>query len=796
MFLSDEKIENLFKIMTKKVDKNGNGFTPLGFQKKIIHAQLNEGRNVILHAPTGAGKTLAALAPFYISKYLCKEIDFPGQSIYVLPMRTLAYSLADEARDMSYLWKIKVQTGEVQEDPFFIEGDVIFTTIDQALSGALTIPLSLPFRLANINAGVWAGSYLIFDEFHLLDPNRSFQTTVHLLKQLCADMKLTRFTIMTATLSRELREILAKELNAEHIKVTKKDLLQIKSQYKKKRKVITHASCLCANEILEKHRYKTIVIVNQVDRAITIYKEILKNQPIDTEVFLLHSQLLSDERKSIENKLKEYFGKNRNNKKTILIATQVIEVGIDITSDVMLTEISSAESFLQRIGRNARFEGEEGTVHVYSLNKNDSNRPWLPYEKDEITEAEIYLQNACGAYFDYSKSNEMINNLYSLKDKGLWQKVKLEKKNHEGIMAEAFQNHNKALSGKLIRNIESVSIIIHDHPPEDENIYLFETVSFPLGKMKGFVANLEKTATKFQGMIRRIVYEEDKLLFKNIENVNDVHNLDYIIIHPSMASYEENIGLMLGEPSLNKSYRFPAKNNEKILKRYSYKMDTFEEHIHACLLAYKQICFPKCEYTINRFGELFKLTKVNMNRIIDFVIVMHDTGKLSKKWQSIAMDIQLQAIADFNNETLLAHTDNPSGKRVGFPNHSVLGAVIAYFLFKTNEKYYEISHSVLTSIAHHHSSNAVTLDLQKHFKGIGILQKLLREIDWHFTTEELKQIIETSLKKIEHKKDWTNQWVYWHVDPVLYWLYLFLVRQLRISDQRSFDFIEEVTTNR
>ena len=796
LFLSDEEIDHLFMKMTQNLDKNKQGFTPLNFQRKIIHTHLNEQKNVILHAPTGAGKTLAALSPFFISNFSGHDIDFPKQSIYALPMRTLAHNLAQEAKNISDLWKVTIQTGEVQEDPFFIEGDVIFTTIDQTLSGALTIPLSLPFRLANINAGVWPGSYLIFDEFHLLDPTRSFQTTVHLLKQLCTDMQLTRFTIMTATLSRELREILSKELNAVHIEVTEDDLLQIKSQYKKKRRVVTHSNCLNGAEILAKHKNKTIVIVNQVDRAMALYREINEKKPTDTEIFLLHSRLLSDERKGVEDKLNEYFGKHRNNKGTILIATQVIEVGLDISSDVMLTEISSAQSFLQRIGRNARFEGEEGTVHVYSLNDNDDSQPWLPYEKEEVAVTETYLQNNNGSYFDFFMSNTMIDAICGKRDKDIWQKIKLNQQLFKERMADAFYTHEKGLSGVLIRKIKSVSVLVHDNPPNDESIYLYETISFPIGKIKGFVADLIKAKTDFNDKIQKVIYKEE-LSLKNVENVDDIRDFDLIIIHPSLALYEENIGLTLGKGSKNEDYKFPIKNDEKILKRYIYKVDTFPEHIKACLFAYTYICYPKLIFTIKRLSKLFNLSVEDIKKIVDFVIVMHDAGKLSKEWQTKAMSIQREVNPNYKKEILLAHTDNPSGKRGGFPSHSVLGAVLACYLVKADGKYQKTSQAVLTAIAHHHTAIVEMLEWKEQpIKGLATLQRLLKEVGWDFTIDEMKNNFASGLKTAKYKKDWKNQWCYWHVEPYSYWLYLFLVRQLRISDQRSFNYIETIRNQR
>lgn len=795
-------MDSLFHMMTRKLgNKHNKGFFPLGFQKQLIDAHLNKRKNVILHAPTGAGKTLAALAPFYISKSLNGEIDFPNQTIYILPLRTLAHSLAEEAEQATNQWTVKTQTGEVQKDPFFSDGDVVFTTIDQALSGALTIPLSLSTRLSNINAGAWVGSYLVFDEFHLLDINLAFQTTVHLLKQLCVDMPLTRFTIMTATLSREMRKFLAKELNAVHIEVTEEDLPQIKSQYQKKRKVITHSTTLNAGEVLKRHQNKTLVIVNQVDRAISLYVDVVKRNPIDTKVFLLHGQLLSDERKDVEKKLKEYFGKNCNRKKAILIATQVIEVGLDISSDVMLTEVSSGRSFLQRIGRNARFENQEGTVHVYSINYPDNNQPWLPYEKDDVKATERYLQSYLGFSFDYARANEMMDTLYCEIDKKTGVMLKLNEESFTSQIAEAYSTHKKGLAGRLIRDIQNVSVLLHYNPPTDESLYLYETISISLGKMKGFVSKLNKASTAFHGKVKKIVYDkDDKLVLQNIKGVDDIHSYDFIVIHPSLATYEKNVGLLLGKPSSDETYCFPLKNDDKIIKRYSYKMDTIEEHIRACLMAYRERCYSKNKYAIKAIAQLFHLSEEDIKRLIKFVIVTHDMGKLEKAWQDKALNRQLEYDPMFSLDTALAHTDNPSGKKVHFPDHSILGAVMAYYLLQVDGKYSHMMRAILTAIAHHHSPTvtgkkyADESNSSKSIKKAGVLLPLLSEIKWDISTDQYVSTLKKAVKIYEGEKEWKNKWSNWGAGHRSreYWLYLFLVRQLRISDQNSFDYIPAI----
>jgi CRISPR-associated endonuclease/helicase Cas3 len=148
--------------------------------------RLLEGENLVLVSPTGSGKSWAALLAFIYARR--HGIPFADRLIYAFPLRTLTTALYLQYG--KYLkqenLKATLQIGGMERgegDPFF-EGDIIFTTMDQLLSGYIGVPVCLPRRLANMPAGALIGSCVVFDEFHLLEPDKALATTLDLAEQL------------------------------------------------------------------------------------------------------------------------------------------------------------------------------------------------------------------------------------------------------------------------------------------------------------------------------------------------------------------------------------------------------------------------------------------------------------------------------------------------------------------------------------------------------------------------------------------------------------------------------------
>lgn len=252
------------------------------YQQRVKELLLS-GRSVVLQAPTGAGKTYAALAPFLDSINILPPERFPQQCIYSVPMRVLANQFYRVYISMGKKASISValQTGEFAEDPEFTS-DLIFTTIDQTLSSLLGVPYGLSQGQSNLNVGAILGSYLVFDEFHLY-PEESIGTLLELLRTL---NHITPFLLMTATFSTTMLNQLASWLGAEVVRLEDKEVQHIETQggivQRKSREYHVKDTLLTAKEVLQTNSQRTLVICNTVERANYLYDTLINEgyQPV------------------------------------------------------------------------------------------------------------------------------------------------------------------------------------------------------------------------------------------------------------------------------------------------------------------------------------------------------------------------------------------------------------------------------------------------------------------------------------------------------------------------------------
>jgi CRISPR-associated endonuclease/helicase Cas3 len=131
----------------------------------------------------------------------------------------------------------------------------------------------------------------------------------------------------------------------------------------------------------------TLVVCNTVERACGTY-DALRREEATGELELVHSRFRPAERELWRER---FLSREACNPKTdrIIVATQVVEAGVDISAGCLVTELAPWSSLIQRFGRCARFGGD-GKVLVVDRGRDDASA--APYRAEELVSAWESLQ--------------------------------------------------------------------------------------------------------------------------------------------------------------------------------------------------------------------------------------------------------------------------------------------------------------------------------------------------------------------------------------------------------------------
>ncbi|MEO0022322.1 MAG: CRISPR-associated helicase Cas3' [candidate division WOR-3 bacterium] len=353
-----------------------------------------KGFPLLLRAPTGSGKTEVAVAPF-LAQFLNRRFTIAPRLIYVLPMRVLADSLAQRiekyAQAISPHITVKVQHGDVSMSPFFV-ADIVVTTLDQFAYGFARASQQVGRHL-DLPAGAIAGSLVVFDEVHMYRDEFTFAVLRALMEIL--DRSRIPFVVMTATMPRSLEESLFENIRRNGQALTGDVRLNNRLEVKIEDQPLVSADVGIDDQLEDIiRRQRTLIILNQVSRAQKVYN-FLSSRLGEERVVLLHSRFTRADRKRHEERALGILPSKRNGrlvipeKAGVVIATQVLEAGIDFSAELLLTEIAPADALVQRAGRCARYENEQGRMMIFNLP--DEEQSHLPYEQQVLERTREWL---------------------------------------------------------------------------------------------------------------------------------------------------------------------------------------------------------------------------------------------------------------------------------------------------------------------------------------------------------------------------------------------------------------------
>jgi CRISPR-associated endonuclease/helicase Cas3 len=400
------------------------GHVPRPYQHQLANGRWPESRVV----PTGFGKTAAVLAAF-LWKRAGEDSETPRRLIYCLPMRTLVEQTVEAATqwiaaarhrldlDVSLDVRMGGAADAGRKIPAWIlqpeTPAIIIGTQDLLVSAALmrgygTSRYRWPVDFALLhNDALW-----VFDEVQLTGATLATSAQLEAFRRRCGTGQQSRSFWMSATLDPAWLKTVdfTPAGTARAHDLSEADLAAMKQLWRARkslRSLIAPTQSgrtkddakAYAQAVADMAREQTgagettIIFANTVTRAQAIYA-LLGEEPGAPERLLVHSRFRAGERaKLVRDRLRASVSPAGR----IIVTTQALEAGIDITCAAMIAEIAPWSSLVQRFGRcNRNGECGERGGRVWWVDLPDSLAQ--PYSPVELADARLKLAglSACG----------------------------------------------------------------------------------------------------------------------------------------------------------------------------------------------------------------------------------------------------------------------------------------------------------------------------------------------------------------------------------------------------------------
>ena len=348
-----------------------------------------------MRVPTGAGKT-AAVVLSWLHRLSEGHPDAPRRMVYCLPMRVLVEQTVEQARQWIAALKLPVGVatlmgGEMEEEweirperPHIIVG-----TQDMLFSRALNRGYAMSryrwpahFGLLN-NDCLW-----VCDEVQLMGDGLATSAQLAAFRERFGTFGNCPTIWMSATIDPKMLRTVDMPGDPVEFKLREDDLAREDLNRRLTAlKIFAKAPDDCntaqglARFLAERHSpgTQTIAVVNTVARARDVFDYLRKIVGNAVPCNLLHSRFRPSEKR----RWAEIFKAEIPSEGRVLVATQVIEAGVDISSSLLITDLAPWSSMTQRFGRCNR-AGEYDTAHVFWI---DSRPKVEPYEADELERA-------------------------------------------------------------------------------------------------------------------------------------------------------------------------------------------------------------------------------------------------------------------------------------------------------------------------------------------------------------------------------------------------------------------------
>lgn len=235
---------------------------------------------------------------------------------------------------------------------------------------------------------------------------------------------------------------------------------------------------------------KVLVVCNTVFRAQEVFKT-LKNS--DVNINLLHSRFTLEDKKKKENEILDFAPNNEKNEANgIWVSTQIVEASLDIDFDYLFTDMCTADSLLQRLGRCYRsrdFDLNEPNCYIFNTKYGYGSI----YDKEIYDRSWNFLLEFNDKVFSENDKINYINKVFHEKEilqTNYYKKIK----NWLSFLDNLLPNKiEKKEAQEKFRDIETVSILTYKDYKDFSNQGIFE-------RLENSQNNIEKL--KLKNLIR------------------------------------------------------------------------------------------------------------------------------------------------------------------------------------------------------------------------------------------------------------------------------------------------------
>ncbi len=348
----------------------GRGWAPHPHQLEML-AAVQDGRDALLIAPTGAGKTLAGFLPSLIdlAGRGSLERDFGGlHTLYVSPLKALAVDIARNleapVREMALEIRCETRTGDTPHAKRTRQRrrppDILMTT-----------PESLSLLLTYADAGRLFARLrcLIVDEQHALMPNKRGDLLALAMARLATLAPEARRIGLSATVHDEAaaRRWIAADREGEDVRIVRAppgadpeiSIVESEARIPWSGHMALHALPAVYAHI-KAHR-TTLVFVNTRGQAEIVFRQLWRMNEDGLAIALHHGSLEREQRRKVEAAMAR--GALR-----AVVCTSSLDLGIDwgdVDLVVQMGAPKGASRLLQRLGRaNHRYDEPSRAILV------------------------------------------------------------------------------------------------------------------------------------------------------------------------------------------------------------------------------------------------------------------------------------------------------------------------------------------------------------------------------------------------------------------------------------------------